>query len=350
MRHNPKARGFAGSGSDLHTEISAPPNSAPKSRFLPAFALFSLFISIVILLAAQPMQAKPKPSTEPQNKPESTSENGKPGSKNGESSEQADSTDKSDASETDRSNKEKANLDEIDRVWIDSIHGREKEGSQKFANPGQSGSENAESSPESGSGENQAPGAAPRESPAASKMFATEEGPSFLSLLFRFVLFMGLMGAGFYGLVRFMKKKSGMISSGPGGPVRVVASVSLMPGKYLQIVDMAGQLMVLGVGDNGVTLLQNVDDGAVADRIRLWEENKPEPAESFLQGLQGILKTTDLRLWRSRKEANAPNFESIMRGRADQDDVPMEDLENLLNQQTRKLRALSGKSRPANET
>ncbi|MCB1139368.1 MAG: flagellar biosynthetic protein FliO [Leptospiraceae bacterium] len=233
-------------------------------------------------------------------------------------------------------------MEDIDRAWMESIQGSRSQPGNTFSNPGESAAENSEGKPEETSAEPAAQSPGP-----SSRMFVQQEGPSFFSLFFRFVLFMGLMGAGFYGLVRFMKKKSGIVSSGDGGPLRVVASISLMPGKYMQVVDMAGQLMVLGVSDQGVRLLQTVEDGSVADRIRLWEENRPEPAENFLQGLQGLLKTTDLRLWKSKNQRESkPDFQAILSGRSSSDDVPMEDLEALLQQQNRRLRAVTSKPGP----
>lgn len=243
-------------------------------------------------------------------------------------------------------------LDEIDRAWMQSIQGARENTGQSFSNPGgkaeaSPGNPQDSANPAEGPRAEEAPANQEQEGPAASRMFTTQEGPSFFSLFIRFVLFMGLMGAGFYGLVRFMKKKSGIVSSSAGGPLRVVASISLMPGKYMQIVDMAGQLMVLGVSDQGVRLIQTVEDGSVADRIRLWEENRPEPAENLLQGLQSIFKTTDLRLWKSRKEGKeGPDFQAILSGRSESEDVPMEELENLLQQQNRRLRAVTNKPRP----
>ena len=242
-------------------------------------------------------------------------------------------------------------MQDIDRAWMESIRGEGRPEGKSFANPGSEEGRDAGQRGDNSAQESRAiPTGAGQDSPTASRMFATQEGPSFFSLFIRFVLFMGLMAGGFYGLVRFMKKKSGIVSSADGGPLRVVASISLMPGKYMQVVDMAGQLIVLGVSDQGVRLLQNIEDATVADRIRLWEENKPEPADNFLQGLQGLLKSTDFRLWKSR--GSEPNrradFHSILKGRQATDDVPMEDLEELLKQQNRRLRAVS-KSRPTEE-
>ncbi len=237
-------------------------------------------------------------------------------------------------------------MDDIDRAWMESIRGEGSPEGRSFSNPGSETAEKGDSSPESSQNESES-----GNSPTASRMFAQEEGPSFFSLFIRFVLFMGLMAGGFYGLVRFMKKKSGIVSSSSGGPLRVVASISLMPGKYMQVVDMAGQLMVLGVSDHGVRLIQTVEDATVADRIRLWEENKPEPADNFLNGLQGLLKSTDFRLWKPRNEgrSNRTDFQAILKGRAPDDDVPIEDLEDLLKQQNRRLRAVS-KPRPAEDS
>ena len=308
MRHNPKRWG-------------------PSPAALPAIA--TLFI---LILAAGPAYAEKEKPNSSAKKEQKKSDPDKPG--------------KSEDSASEENSGNPAGLEDIDRAWMDSIRGQKRPEGRSFSNPGSESEPAAEQNQPSANSE-------PGESPTASRMFSQEEGPSFFSLFIRFVLFMGLMAGGFYGLVRFMKKKSGIVSSSSGGPLRVVASISLMPGKYMQVVDMAGQLMVLGVSDNGVRLLQSIDDATVADRIRLWEENKPEPAENFLHGLQGLLKSTDFRLWKSRSEGQGnrtgrSDFQAILKGRAPDDDVPMEDLEELLHQQNRRLRAVS-KPRPVED-
>ena len=304
MRHNARRRGLS------------------SNRFL------SVILSILFLFAAASVQAEgEKPSGDEPKKEESRKDNQKDKTRNNSESDQP------------------GGMEDIDRAWMESIRGENRPEGRSFSNPGSESQPSGETSPQPAQNQSDS-----GDSPTASRMFAQDEGPSFFSLFIRFVLFMGLMAGGFYGLVRFMKKKSGIVSSGSGGPLRVVASISLMPGKYMQVVDMAGQLMVLGVSDHGVRLIQTVEDATVADRIRLWEENKPEPADNFLQGLQGLLKSTDFRLWKPRNEGrNTRNdFQAILKGRAPDDDVPMEDLEELLKQQNRRLRAVS-KSRPAED-
>ena len=139
-----------------------------------------------------------------------------------------------------------------------------------------------------------------------------EEAPSFVSAALRFVLFISLLGLLIYfGLRFFRSRKHGLFRRGDD-LVQLLVSVPLVQGKFLQIVDVAGQLLVLGVSDAGVQLLTNINEGISADRIRLWQSRQsPEaPPNNMTDKLTALLKGTDLS---SGNTSSKRNFASLLR-------------------------------------
>lgn len=203
--------------------------------------------------------------------------------------------------ETDRS------LDEIDASWMSQIPSGKKD-QTKLANPDSSST-----------GEPSTPGGTDAKSDEASSDRARQvqeilegnnnanvsPGPSLFSVVLRFAGLLIAMIVVFYFVVRFMKKKNGVV--GPGNDlVQVIASVPLMPGKFLQIIDMAGQILVLGVSESGVQFITRVEDGNTSDRIRVWHSRNPggDLPENLLGKLTDMIRGADFRFWPSEKSGS----------------------------------------------
>lgn len=213
----------------------------------------------------------------------------------------------------------------IEESWMKELQGegapaQESESEQPAAQPGTAEPEAAQ----------------PATPPGA--LFADDAAPSFIGLLFRFVLIAGLMGGGLYLFVRFFKKKAGILHP-QEGPVEVLASVPLMPGKFLQIVDLAGQLLVLGVSEQGVRLVYEIDSATTAERIRLWHQSRPKPtATSLLDAVQKSIKQGEFKFWGGERVKDRPDFMDLLNGEKTGEDVPPDRLKDLLQMQNRKIR------------
>ncbi len=220
---------------------------------------------------------------------------------------------------TERTQPQRSPEKDIEESWMKELQSPPAEGSEQPA-AGQGDDQAAEAQPE--------PGA----------IFAEDAAPSFVGLLFRFVLIAGLMGFGLYGFVRFFKKRAGILHP-EEGPVEVLASVPLMPGKFLQIVDLAGQLLVLGVSEQGVRLVYEIESATTAERIRLWHESRPKPsATSLLDVIQKAIKQGEFRFWGGERVSDRPDFMDLLRGEKTTDEVPPDRLKDLLQMQNRKIR------------
>ncbi len=198
---------------------------------------------------------------------------------------------------------------QIEESWMSTINGGNApatpsateptaEGeTQRFKNPGTS-------APAESAGETTG---------AAAEVFGSkEEGPSFFSVVFRFLGLTALMILILYAGLRFLRARGGPLA-GTGDLVQVVATVPLMQGRFLQIVDLAGQLLVLGVSDSGVHLVTEIEDSRLHDRIRLWQAERsrlPSPA-GMLERLTGVLKNSEFRFWHQEgrgTEKSGPGF------------------------------------------
>lgn len=230
-------------------------------------------------------------------------------------------------------------VEDIQQSWMKEI-GSPGSGGKTEATTDSSGA-----APSTGAGD--APGTTSGQ-PGA--LFASNDAPSFLGLLLRFVVIAGLMGGGLYLFVRLVKKRTGIVNA-EEGPVQVLASVPLMPGKFLQIVDMAGQIMVLGISESGVRLVHIVDSSVTAERIRLWHQGRPKDrATSLLQVIQGAVRRGEFRFWGGERTKDRPDFLEMLNGETTPPaDVPPDRLSELLKEQHRKIRRSTepGSSGPA---
>ncbi len=87
-------------------------------------------------------------------------------------------------------------------------------------------------------------------------------------LMFQVLLILSLLAGGFYLFYKFVSQKAGFRSSGEG-VMETLSAISLGPGRYVYIIDVVGRVLVLGVTDNSVTLLSEIEDRDEKDRIRL---------------------------------------------------------------------------------
>lgn len=94
------------------------------------------------------------------------------------------------------------------------------------------------------------------------------EEQSYGWLIFKTILILGTLVAGFYFFFQYVTKKAGIQTVGQN-VVQVLSIVPVGQNKFLQVVDMAGKILVLGVSDNNINLITEIHDKDEIDRIRL---------------------------------------------------------------------------------
>lgn len=77
--------------------------------------------------------------------------------------------------------------------------------------------------------------------------------------------------------------------------MRVLASLSLAPNKQLQIVDVSGILLVVGVSDGSVNLIKEIDSNEIKEKIYHSRETHEPQSENFLEVFMGTIKNLNFK-------------------------------------------------------
>jgi flagellar protein FliO/FliZ len=103
------------------------------------------------------------------------------------------------------------------------------------------------------------------------------EEESYVWLIIKTIIVLGSLIGGFYYFFRFVTKKAGIQVLGRD-VVQVLSIVPLGQNKFLQVVDLAGRVLVLGISDSGIHLITEVKEKEEIDRIRLLS-SKSSPVQ-----------------------------------------------------------------------
>lgn len=113
---------------------------------------------------------------------------------------------------------------------------------------------------------------------------------SLLGLFFKTILALGIITGILYFILRFFFRGRGLISGG-GDLFRVIGTHALAPNKYLQLIEIGHSLVLIGVTENGISLLNEIDDKESIDLIKLQASRiNPQESMDFVQYLKGFLK------------------------------------------------------------
>lgn len=99
------------------------------------------------------------------------------------------------------------------------------------------------------------------------------KSPSSLGTIVKMILFLILIIAVIYGLMWFFKRKSNF-SKSDDDFMRRVSSLNLSPGKSVEIVTLLEHAYILGVTDNNINLLGEIEDKELVDALNLNFDKK----------------------------------------------------------------------------
>jgi len=156
---------------------------------------------------------------------------------------------------------------------------------------------------------------------------------SFVKVIFVLVLIIGMI----YMVVRVLAKKNQSLFGRRN--VRVLSGVQLAPGKSLQIIELAGQVYILGVGED-VRLLDRVTDAEQAAAIiEQLSEQEGRPIAPFVG--EWLQRLRSSKADKQYQEAR-PSFEELFRERLNKaaaDDERRIDERMIPNEQDEKERS-----------
>lgn len=112
---------------------------------------------------------------------------------------------------------------------------------------------------------------------------------SYLYLLVKSILtlmfVLGLLGAALYALKAYMRK-SGNAPAGKGSytPVRVITTAFMGPKRNIAVVEVAGEVLVLGLTPQSITFLTKIEDSSAKEELKKIGDNRKRPLFGLLQG------------------------------------------------------------------
>ncbi|HOK03424.1 MAG TPA: flagellar biosynthetic protein FliO [Spirochaetota bacterium] len=108
------------------------------------------------------------------------------------------------------------------------------------------------------------------------------EEESFVWMIFKTILVLGLFVGGFYLFYKFVTQKAGLQVSGHEA-IKILSMVPVGPNKTLQLVDIGGKIYLIGVSESGISLLTEIDEKDEIDRIRLLSSRSTPVKELTFQ-------------------------------------------------------------------
>jgi flagellar protein FliO/FliZ len=140
----------------------------------------------------------------------------------------------------------------------------------------------------------EAPEAADEATPAEAPDYEYEDPEfndnrvSYPLMILRTIAVMGVIIIGIYFLFRLLiKKKSKLVTDSE--VVNVLATYPLAANRIIQVVDIGGQVLVLGVSDSSINLITELQDKEVIDRIRLASSKEHGGAGTFRETFMNLL-------------------------------------------------------------
>jgi flagellar protein FliO/FliZ len=115
------------------------------------------------------------------------------------------------------------------------------------------------------------------------------KGPSSVWILFRVVLVLAIVCAAIYGVVWLLKKTT-VVNAANDPYLKSVSSITLAPNKTVQVVTIGTKGYLIGVTDQAISLIAEVEDRELLDAMNLAQDKKTAaPQATFASVLSQFL-------------------------------------------------------------
>ena len=119
-----------------------------------------------------------------------------------------------------------------------------------------------------------------------------EENSSLLWILVKIAFVFAVLTGIFYFALRFLSKNRD--SRFPvKGLMRVLSSLPIAGGKEVQILDVGGSLFLIGVSENSISLIKELDSPDLKEKVFSAKDSAEPPTENFVDVLLKNFKNTE---------------------------------------------------------
>lgn len=106
------------------------------------------------------------------------------------------------------------------------------------------------------------------------------EDESYIWMILKTIIIMAMLVGGFYTFFRYITKRAGIQTMG-GDVMQILSVIPVGQNKFIQIVDVAGRVLLLGISDSGINLITEIKEKDEIDRLRILstrQRPQQEPA------------------------------------------------------------------------
>ncbi len=119
-----------------------------------------------------------------------------------------------------------------------------------------------------------------------------EESSSLLWILVKIAMVFAILTGIFYFALRFLSKNRD--SRFPvKGLMRVLSSLPIAGGKEVQILDVGGNLFLIGVSENSISLIKELDSPELKEKVFSSRDSAEPPTDNFVDILLKNFKNTE---------------------------------------------------------
>jgi flagellar protein FliO/FliZ len=138
------------------------------------------------------------------------------------------------------------------------------------------------------------------------------KAPSSIWILLRVVIVLAIVCAAIYGVVWLLKKTT-VVNAANDPYLKSVSSITVAPNKTIQVVTIGGKGYLVGVSDQSINLIDEIEDRELIDAMNLEADRKASaPPASFASVISSFLPTGKNHDASAEKtEALAPETSSI---------------------------------------
>jgi len=111
---------------------------------------------------------------------------------------------------------------------------------------------------------------------------------SYTALVLRTIAILAVIVIGIYILFRILVKNKARVIADTD-MINVLGTYPLASNRLLQIVEIAGKILILGVTDSSINLIMSVEDKEHADRIKLMSSQESKGGKSFKDQLLNLI-------------------------------------------------------------
>jgi len=116
------------------------------------------------------------------------------------------------------------------------------------------------------------------------------DAPSYISMVFKTLLILGVFGIGIYYFAKYISKKQGLAFPHLN-IIKIITSIPVGTNRFIQIIEIGNKYYLIGSTDNSINLLTEIIDKETINMIKILKNKQVKKVEypSFSKFLNNLI-------------------------------------------------------------